>query len=185
MCAVISLISTAAWSQFGVPLNRSDQQLETVKVRELVAQYCRLDYAGARLNPSDWPKIQPLVAWRANPEFPLFMVTSRFDVSTQIDPDRGKYVVTVIYRLLGKFDMAAGYSRDSSNQIETARYTVSEVNAEWRITEADPSYPHPSKAAAVQWINKKLAEATDPVTKTLYQHALDSLEADKSSPLAK
>jgi hypothetical protein len=185
LCAFSLLMAATVWGQFGVPLNRSDQQLEPVKIRELVAQYSRMDYAGARLSPADWPKIQPLVAWRTNPDFPLFMVTSRFDVSPQVDSDRGKYAVTVRYRLLGRFDLMEGYSQDSSNRIESVRYTVSEVNGEWRITEADPSYPHPSKAAALRWINQKLSETSDAVAKTMYSHALEALQADKSSPLAK
>ncbi len=184
VCVLSLLTAASACGQFGVPLNRSDQQLEPVKIRELVAQYCRLDYAGARLNAADWPKIQPMVAWRSNPDFPLFMVTSRFEVSAEADSDHGKYSVTVRYRLLGKYDLAEGYSQDSSNPIESVLYNVSEVNGEWRITEADPSYPHPSKAATLQWLNRKLSETSDPVAKTIYQHALESLQAEKSSPVA-
>ena len=112
MCALLLLTVAAASAQFGVPLNHTDPKLEPVKVRELVAQYCRMDYAGARLNSSEWPRIQPLVAWRSNPDFPLFMVTSRFDVSDEVDSTRGKYELTVRYRLLGKYDLAEGYSQD-------------------------------------------------------------------------
>jgi hypothetical protein len=174
-----------ASGQFGVPLNHTDQQLEPVKIRELVAQYCRMDYAGARLNPLEWPKIQPLVSWRSNPDFSLFMVISRFDVSAELDSEHGKYEVTVNYRLLGKYDLAEGYSQDSTDQIETVRFTVSEVNGDWRITNADPAYPHTSKAAALQWINQKLSQTSDPVAKTIYKQALESLQPEKSSPPAK
>jgi hypothetical protein len=61
---------------------------------------------------------------------------------------------------------------------------VSEVNGDWRITEADPSYPHPSRAAALQWINKKLAEAQDPAAETIYQSAIKQLQSQTSSPFA-
>ncbi len=183
--AVWSLLTVIAVSgQYGVPLNHTDTSLEPVKVRELVAQYCRMDYAGARLSPADWPKIQPTVAWKANPDFSLFMVTSRFDVNNEASFERGKYSVTVRYRVLGKYDLAEGYSQDSTSRVESARFVVSEVNGEWRITEAEPNYPHPSKAAALQWITKKLTETSDPVAKTIYQHAQESLQAQKSSPLA-
>ena len=184
ICALASLTVATAWGQFGVPLNRSDQQLEPVKIRELVAQYCRLDYAGARLSASDWPKIQPTVAWRTNPDFPLFMVTGRFDVSPEIDSSHGKYTVTVRYKLLGKFDLAEGYSQDVANRVQTVQFTVMEVNGDWRITEIEPGYPHPSKTAALRWINSKLSETSDPATKMMYQQALESLQAQKFSPLA-
>lgn len=183
ICA-FALLTAAAWGQFGVPLNRSDQQLEPVKIRELVAQYCRQDYAGARLNPSDWPKIQPTVEWRTNPDFPLFMVTARFDVNTEIESNHGKYTVTVRYKLLGNFDLAEGYSQEVANRVQNIQFTVTEVNGDLRITEIDPGYPHPSKTAALQWINSKLSEASDPATKMMYQHALESLQAQKFSPLA-
>ncbi len=183
--AVLLMTAIAAWAQFGVPLNHSDEKLEPAQIRELVAQYCRLDYAGARLNPAEWPKIQPTVAWKANPDFSLFMVTSRFDVSGQVDSVHGKYEIAVQYRVLGKYDLSEGYSQDSSNTIETVRFVISEVNGEWRITEAEPNYPHPSKAAALQWISQKQTQASDPVAQTIYKQALEKLQEQKSSPLAK
>jgi len=182
---VLLLAVVTASGQYGVPLNHTDPKLEPVKMRELVAQYCRMDYAGARLNAADWPKIEPTVAWKSNPDFTLFMVTSRFDVSEEVDSEHGKYEISVRYRMLGKYDLAEGYSQDPSNNVETVRFVVSEVNGDWRITEAEPNYPHPSKTAAVQWINQKQLETSDPVSKTIYTHALESLEAQKSSPLAK
>jgi hypothetical protein len=180
------LMTTAVgWGQFGVPLNHTDEKLEPAQIRELVAKYCRLDYAGARLTPTDWPKIQPTVAWKVNPDFSLFMVTSRFDVSGEVDSVHGKYEIAVQYRLLGKYDLSEGYSQDSSNNVETVRFVISEVNGEWRITEAEPNYPHPSKAATEQWISQKQKDASDPVAQTIYKQALETLQEQKSSPLAK
>jgi len=181
--ACLTILAIDALAQFGVPLNHTDPKLEPVTVRELVARYCRLDYAGARLNSTDWVKLQPLVAWQANPDYSLFMATSRFDVDTDLVPEHGKYQVTVHYRLLGKYYMSEGYSQESANQVEDVHYVVAEVNGDWRITEAEPNYPHPSRAAALQWLNKKLAEAPDPVAKTIYQHAVEQLQAQKATPL--
>jgi hypothetical protein len=185
--AVAFLIGLAAQAgaQFGMPLNHSDPKLEPAAVRELVAQYCRLDYAGARLSPADWSKLEPLVAWHANPDFLLFMTTSRFDVDNDPVPGHGKYEVTVHYRLLGRYDLSEGYSLESANQIEDVRFTVTEVNGEWRISEAEPGYPHPSRAAALQWASQKLAETQDPATKVIYQRAIEQLQTQKSNPLAK
>ncbi len=171
-------------AQFGVPLNRTDPRLESIEARELVARYCRMDYAGARLIPSDWPKIQPLVSWQSNPEFPLMMVTSRFDVDPDPIPEHGKYTVIVHYRLIGRYDMAEGFSNDSANTIQDVQFVVSEANGDWRITDADPNYPHPSRAAILQWLNKKLAAAQDPAAKLTYQHAVEALQPQKSPPSA-
>jgi len=183
--AFILLASIGASAQLGVPLTHSDPKLEPVTVRELVARYCRMDYAGARLVASDWPKLEPMVAWRTNPDFPLFMVTSRFDVDAELGFEHSKYQVVVHYRLLGKYDMTEGYSEEALNQIQNVVFTVAEVNGDWRITEVEPNYPHISKAAAVQWLNQQLSAAQDAMAKTIYQNALDHLQAQKSSPLAK
>lgn len=186
LCGTLLLVlAVAASGQFGVPLGQRDPKLEAVTVRELVSRYCRTDYAGARLNPADWPKLEPLVAWRTNPDYPLFMVTSRFDVDAELGSEHGKYQVTVHYRLVGKYDMSEGYSQESASQIQEVHFVVSEVNGDWRITDADPSYPHVSKAAALQWLSKKLADAQDPVAKITYQHAIDQLQPQKASPPAK
>jgi hypothetical protein len=181
---VLSLAAISASAQYGVPLNRTDPKLEPATVRELVNHYCRVDYAGARLNPSDWPKIGPFVSWKTNPEFPLFMVTSRFDVDPAVETEHNKYVVIVHYRLLGKYDLGEGYFQESPGRVQNVQFTVAEVNGDWRISDAEPSYPHVSSYATVQWINQRLAETKDPVTKTIYQSALDRLQPQKPASAA-
>ena len=182
--AVLALLLSAgigAEAQFGVPLGRTDPKRESVAARELVARYCRVDYAGARLYRSEWPKIEPLVSWRSNPEFPLMMVTSRFDLDAEPTLEHGKYLISVHYRLLGKYDMAEGYSNESANKIQDVQFVVAEVNDDLRIIDIEPSYPHPSRAAVLQWLNKKLADDQDLASKTMYQHALQDLQPPKPS----
>ncbi len=176
MALFVSFVAVAE-AQIGVPLNRSEPKMESAEVRELVARYCRMDYAGARLNPSDWSKLEPLVSWRSNPEYPLIIVTSRFDVDSDPVLEHGKYTVVVHYRVLGKYDIGEGYSRYSPNTVQNVQFVVSEVNGDWRVTDADPNYPHPSRPVALQWLNKRLAEATDPALKTIYEHAIQELQA--------
>lgn len=171
--------------QIGVPLNRSDQNLEPVQVRERVAQYCRADFAGARLNPAGWPKLQPVVWWKENPDYAGFAVVTRFDVDPSLATEHGKYVVVVRYRLLGSFSLAEGYSDESAGRIENVTFTVTEVNNEWRISDVQPADPHVSKASAMQWINQKVASTQDAATKSLYQHAVEVLQQQNASPFAK
>jgi hypothetical protein len=185
LVAVLLGAVVCAQAQFGVPLNRSEPRLESASARELVERYCRMDYAGARLNPTDWPKLQPMVSWRSNPEFPLMMITSRFDVDSDPLLEHGKYLVIVHYRLLGKYDMAEGYSKEPANSIQNVQFVVSEVNGEWRITGAEPSYPYVSRSAVLQWLNKKLVDTQDPATKTIYQQAVQDLQPQNSSPSAR
>jgi hypothetical protein len=184
LCSMI-VWSAGALAQFGMPVGHTDPKLEPATVRELVARYCRLDYAGARLNPADWPKLRPVVSWTSNPDYPLFMVTSRFDIDTDAIPEHGKYIVGVHYRLLGKFDLLEGFSVESANHVEDVRYTVAEVNGEWRVTDVEPGYPHPSKAATLQWLNGKLANAKDAASQMIYQNAMSRLQTQNASPTAK
>ena len=179
-------LSAVAVAQFGMPLSHTDPKLEPATVRELVARYCRLDYAGARLNPAYWAKLQPVVSWPSNPDYSLFMITARFDVGNEAVPEHGnKYIVVVRYRLLGKFDLSEGYSVESGNHVEDVQYTVAEVNGEWRVTDVEPSYPHPSKASTLEWLNGKFTNAKDEPSKTIYQNALDRLQAERAAPSAK
>jgi hypothetical protein len=114
------------------------------------------------------------------------MLTARFDVDTEAVPEHGnKYSVVVHYRLLGKFDLSEGYSTESANHVEDVRYTVTEVNGNWRITDAEPGYPHPSSAATLQWLNGKLAAAKDEASQTIYQNAISRLQTSNASAPAK
>jgi hypothetical protein len=174
-----------AVGQLGVPLNRSDVNLEPAQVREIVASYCRADFAGARLNEAAWSKIQPTVAWKSNLDFAVFAVTSRFDVDPALIAEHGRYTVSVRYRLLGTYNLTEGYSDESFGRVESVTFTVGEVSGEWRIVEVQPSHPHVSKAAALQWINTNLAATQDAASKTIYQHAIDTLQKQNASPFAK
>ena len=183
----LAILSAVAMGQFDMPLHSADPKLEPATVRELVARYCRLDYAGARLNQADWPKLQPVVSWTSNPDYSLFMITARFDVDTDAVPEHGnKYSILVHYRVQGKFDLSEGYATDSASHVEDVRYTVAEVNGDWRVTDAEPGYPHPSRAATLQWLNGKLAAAKDQASQTIYRSAITRLQTQNaSSPLAK
>jgi hypothetical protein len=180
--AVLATLVVGAAAQFGLPLSHTDPQSNSTTARELVEQYCRRDYAGARLDPADWPKLQPLVSWQSNLDYPLIMVSSRFDVDPEPISQHGKFLIVVHYRLIGRYDMGEGYSVDSSKSTQDATFVVSEVNGDWRITDIDPSYPHASRAAVLQWLNKKLSQpAPDPASKVIYEHALQDLQPAKST----
>lgn len=164
------------FAQFDWSLNRNDQKAQPAEIRELVGRYCRLDYEGARLNASDWPKLQDLVSWHTNPDYPLVNVISRY----VLDPDpqivKGKYVVTVHYYVMGQYTVGEGYAREAAGSIEDVNYTVGEVNGNWRIVDADPNYPHPSKAVTLKWLNDKLADAKDPATQAVYRNSIKALQ---------
>jgi hypothetical protein len=176
---------SAAQAQFPLPLNRIEQDTRAEQTRELVSKYCRLDYEGARLDPQAWTKFQPLVWWKTNPEYTQIDVISRYTVETAPVSSHGKYSVTVHYRLLGRFETGIGYAPEAANSNEDVDYTVTAVNDEWRINDAEPNFPHPSRAAMLKWLNDKISTTQDSSAKNIYQEALRQLQTQSASPFAK
>jgi len=172
-------------AQFDVPLNRVEQDTKSADVRELVSKYCRLDYEGARLDDRGWSKFEPLVSWRSNPEYAEINVISRYTVDTEVASSRGKHTVSVHYRLLGSYNLSTGYVREAPNTSQNVQYTVTDTNGEFRISDAENTLPHPSRAAMLKWLNEKLAAAPEEPAKLRYQDALRQLQAQPASPFAK
>ena len=182
---LFSLIFAAmAHAQFGIP-TQLPKQTNEAEVRNKVGQYCRLDYLGARLSDQDFQKLKPVVNWHSNPDFPLIDVVSRYDLGTNVTQEHGKWHVTVTYHLLGRFNLGQGYSTEVSGSNMEVGFTVQEINGELKVLDADPSYPHPSRAAMLKWLEDKQGAAPDPQTKIIYEHAIKDLSAQSGSPFAK
>jgi hypothetical protein len=125
------------------------------------------------------------VWWKTNPGYSHMDVISRYTVETSPVLTNGKYTVTVHYRLLGRFEPGIGYSREAANSNQDVDYTVTAVNDEWRIDDADPNFPHPSRAAMLKWLAEQISTTSDPAAKNLYQQAVQKLQAQPASPFAK
>lgn len=174
----------ALLAQFGIP-TQVPKQTVSADIRNKVAQYCRLDYLGARLNPQDWPKLQPIVSWPSNPDFQQIDVVSRYEVDSNADNSHGKWLVIVRYRLLGRFTMGQGYSTELAGSTREAQFTVTEPTGELKITDMDPNFPHPSRDVMLKWLQAKEAATDDPQIKVIYEHAIKELSAQSGSPFAK
>ena len=178
------LCASAAWAQFGIP-TQVPRGIQDADVRNKVAQYCRLDYMGARLTEQDWQKLKPVVTWTSNPDFPLIDVVSRYEVDSNVASQHGKWTATVHYHLLGRFNMGEGYSTDVAGSLKDVEFTVAATNGELKVTDADPNYPRPSRAAMLKWLQEKQAAATDASTKVIYDQAIKDLSAQSASPFTK
>ncbi len=165
-----------------MPLGHAEQDTKSADVRELVSKYCRLDYEGDRLDEKGWAKIQPLVVWKSNPEYAEINVISRYTVDTDPPSNKGKFAVTVHYRLLGSYNLVTGYVPEPANQ--TVEYTVTDTNGDLQITDSENNLPHPSRATMLKWLNDKLSATQDEKAKSRYQEALKQLQAQPASPFA-
>jgi len=177
------LCVTSAFAQFGIP-TQLPKQTNEAEVRNKVGQYCRLDYMGARLSDQDWQKLKTVVNWQNNPDFPLIDVVSRYDIATAVGQEHGKWHVTVTYHMLGRFNVGQGYETDVAGSDKEAAFTVQEINGELKVTDVDPNYPYPSKAAMMKWLEGRRA-AAEPNTKVIYEQAIKALSAQSGSPFAK
>ncbi len=163
-------------AQFDMPMNRPEQDTTPQQVHELVSQYCRLDYGGARLDPQGWTKLQPLVRWKTNPDYAQIDVISRYTVGTEPVLTNGKYTITVHYQLIGRFETGIGYTRAMAKSSNDVEYTVTAVKEERRIDDAEPNFPHVSRAAMLKWLNDQIDTTQDPAAKNLYQEAVRQLQ---------
>jgi hypothetical protein len=173
----------AQGSTVPMPLGHTEQDTKSADVREFVSRYCRLDYEGDRLDEKGWAKIQPLVAWRSNPEYAEINVIARYTVDTDPPSNKGKFAVTVHYRLLGSYNLVTGYVPEPTDQ--TVEYTVTDTNGDLQITDSENNLPHPSRATMLKWLNDRLNATQDEKEKSRYQEALKQLQAQPASPFAK
>ncbi len=185
--AALFLITSCAslFAQFPVPTQRQLEDNTPAHVRQIVSNYCRLDYEGARLDPQSWAKFQPVVWWSSAPQYSQIDVVARYTVDPEPASEHGRYTVTVHYRLLGTYDLANGYVLEPEGAMQNVDFTVASENAEWRIADAENTFPHPSRAAMLKWLNQSLTSTQDAASKDRYQRALTLLQAQSASPFAK
>ncbi|MGA2902265.1 MAG: hypothetical protein ABSD98_00415, partial [Candidatus Korobacteraceae bacterium] len=132
-----------------------------------------------------WPKFQPLVWWTSAPSYTQIDVVARYSVDIPPEPKDGKYQVTVHYRLLGTYDLTNGYVPEPPGANQDVDFLVSSEKTEWRIGDAENTFPHLSRAAMLSWLNKQISTTQDPSAKARYQDALKQLQAQSASPFAK
>ncbi len=119
----------------------------------LLSNYCRLDFAGARLQPAGWDHFKPFTSLRANPDFTRVTIVTRFDVESPTEPSE---TLTVSYQTMGFYQQGEGYTPDAeSDQVE---FRVQERNGNLLVTGATPETPHVSVRAAIAWMNLLLAD---------------------------
>ncbi len=128
---------------------------------------------------------QTLAWWKTNPNYQQIDVISRYTVETEPVLANGKYRITVHYRRLGRYEPGIGYSREMATPSQDVEFTVTAVKDEWRIDDAEPNFPHPSRAAMLKWLTDQVGATQDASAKNIYQQALRQLQAQSASPFAK
>lgn len=164
---IIFILTAAALAQYGTTSQSGSQSGSQpgVKLRGrsfaelyagqkvLLSNYCRLEFEGARLQPSGWNRMKPFTSVRANPEFSRVMIVTRFDIEA---PEQPTEQLHANYHVVGIYDENEGYTNRSTN--ERVEFRVQVQNGDLLVTEVSPGTPHVSPRAAVAWMNLRLAD---------------------------
>jgi hypothetical protein len=187
VAAALFLLSASGLllAQFPINTQKPAEDNTPVEVRAMVAKYCRLDYEGGRIDPSAWPKFESIVWWKEAPKYTQIDVVARYAVDPEPVARGGKFLVSVHYRLLGTYDLANGYLPEPAGSMQNVDFVVSAENTEIRIADAENTFPHPSRAAMLKWLNEQLASAQDAGVKDRLQKAVTQLGAQSASPFVK
>jgi hypothetical protein len=164
-CRLISLLfllswTTAALAQFnpglqpGVKLRGRNASDLYAAQKVVLSNYCRLDFAGARLQPEGWVRFKPFTTIRANPEYTRITIVSRFDVES---PSQPSDYLTVNYQKVGFYQQGEGYT--PAVETDQVEFRVQERNGDLLVTGVTPDTPHVSARAAIAWMNLLLRDA--------------------------
>lgn len=128
----------------------------------------RLDFEGACLQPGGWERFRPYTSLRANPEFTLVLIVTRFDIELPSQPSEE---LNVHYQTVGSYQLGEGYTASSSG--DEAVFRVQEQNDVLLVTAVTPESPHVSPRAALAWMKRLL---DDPKISDLERvHLLDAV----------
>ena len=150
---------------------RSSAIPKNEQVQLAVREFCRQDFAGARLTADDG-----VTSSRSRPgrTIKTFHIVSRYEQASVTTGYRSGHV-GVKYMVIGRFELGAGYAPLSES--EDVDFKLKEIDGTWRIDETDPDLlePHLSKQAALQWLQQKQKTVTDPGDKVSIETALKAL----------
>lgn len=176
---LVSLVNLAS-PQSGLRINPGERSNRGAEYRQVVANYCRLDYDGARLTEQGWPRIQPMTSWHANPEFKRVAVVTRYQILPDMHSDHGRYSFDVDYDVSGDFDLSSGYFPDPNHII--VHIELGDSNGDARVMDTSEQRPFVGQARFLQWLKARLAAETDPVAKATLEASLQRFQEQSKKP---
>ncbi len=178
--AILAALTTFAPAQSGLRINPGEHSNRNAEYRQIVANYCRLDYDGARLTAQGWPRIQPITSWRENPEFKRVAVVTRYQILPDMRSDHGRLSFDVEYDVSGEFDFSSGYFPDPNRIV--VHIELSDSNGDARVTDTSEQRPFVGQPRFLQWLQARLAAESDPVAKATLQASLLRFQEQSKKP---
>jgi hypothetical protein len=156
------------------PKIRSFEQT-TIEQRQLVSNYCRLDFQGARLSPEGWERMRNLSSFRDNPDFTSIFIVSRYQLIETTVPS---YELDVAYVVIGRYEEGAGYMPMPS--VRNVTFETRDQSGELRIIRINSSTPFVSRKAAIDWLKAKLAKQKEASGRAQIEAAIQELETQNT-----
>ena len=172
------LLSTSLLGQANLRLRVRNPSELYAEQRRVIGTWCRQDYEGLRLAPDGWQRYKTLTTIKSNPDAPAVLIISRYQIE-QREATSVSWDLDVTYFVTGRYDRVAGYVPDE--RTETVTYHTKDINGDIMITDLDPTTPHLSKKAAVEWMKRELAATTSEVDKFHLSNALKLLDPASTS----
>src|SRR5581483_4037049 len=176
---VLLLIGIGA-AQANVHINPGEHSSRMTEYRQVVGNYCRLDYDGARLSPTGWDRIKGLTIWRENPDFKRIVIVNRYEVLPDTSNARGHVVYTIQYDVSGEYDLVGGYFPGPTTS--TVQIEVGDSNGDARILDLAEQHPFVGRFRFQQWLQQKINAETDPGTKAVLQSSLQRFQDQVKKP---
>lgn len=112
----------------------------------MLRAFCQADGNGARLRPSTWPTVAPLVAWGLEPAWDHLYLIHGYEIGTPMSRD-GTIEVEVQYHLA---QVVRSRGARAESRVETRRYTLlPDGHRGWRLRgPPPPPYVFASQADA-------------------------------------
>ena len=176
----VVLVFLASLASAQVHINPGERSKRDAMYRQAAANYCRLDYDGARILPDGWNRIQPLTTWRDNPEFKRIAVVTRYQMLPDMVSEHGRYTFNVVYDISGEYDLAGGYFPNSERVVEQVE--VGEPTGDIRVVGTSEPRPFVGRTRLLQWLQARLDKETNPDVKATIQASLQRLQDQSKKP---
>lgn len=181
----LSLLITVVFAIFApaqanVRITPGERSNKIAEYRQAAANYCRLDYDGARILADGWTRIQPLTTWRENPDYKRIAVVTRYQILPDMVSEHGRNTFNVQYDISGEYDLSGGYFPDPMRIV--VQVEVGELADQVRVVGTSESRPFVGRPRFQQWLQAKLNAETDPVAKATLQASLRRLLAQPKNP---
>ena len=125
--------------------------------RVVVANYCRADFTGARLESKGWSRIRPYTTMDSNPGFTRIVIVSRYSIEPPIEESD---VWIVDYQTVGYYLTGAGYNPATTSERAEIMINRDKERQKPFVASVRPQDPFVSPRSAIAWMQARLGDSS-------------------------